>query len=145
MSKIKKFCNWLLFCYCEFRSFLHRNFKYTTIKQHKEFFNDNNGKVGTKSSIKHRRNANKNHHLKIQRCRCKLFLTTVKRTKLSWQVGWVLIMPLLLQLNHSLQYRVSKKKLTPFIFKLASNLLLEFDNSHVYSQQDVGNSCFQAQ
>ncbi len=34
--------------------------------QHKEFFNDNNGKVGTKSSIKHRRNANKNHHLKRQ-------------------------------------------------------------------------------
>ncbi len=30
-------------------------------------------------------------------------------------------------------YRVSKKKLTPFIFKLASNLLLEFDNSHVYT------------
>ncbi len=36
------------------------------IKQHKEFFNDNNGKVGTKSSIKHRPNANKNHHLKRQ-------------------------------------------------------------------------------
>ena len=36
-------------------------------------------------------------------------------------------------------HRVSKIKLTPFIFKLASNLLLEFDNSHVYSQQDVGN------
>ncbi len=52
--------------YCEFRSFLHRKFKYTTIKQHKEFFNDDNGKVGTKSSIKHRRNANKNHHLKRQ-------------------------------------------------------------------------------
>ena len=26
------------------------------------------------------------------------------------------------------KYRVSEKKLTPFIFKLASNLLLEFDN-----------------
>ncbi len=39
----------------------------------------------------------------------------------------------------TLIYRVSKKKLTPFIFKLASNLLQEFDNSHVYSQQDVGN------
>ena len=26
--------------------------------------------------------------------------------------------------------RVSKNKLTPFIFKLAGNLLLEFDNSH---------------
>ena len=36
------------------------------IKQHKEFFNDNNDKVGIKSSIKHRRNANKNHHLKRQ-------------------------------------------------------------------------------
>ncbi len=53
-------------CYCEFRSFLRRKFKYTTIKQHKEFFNDNNDKVGTKSSIKHRRNANNNHHLKRQ-------------------------------------------------------------------------------
>ncbi len=46
--------------------FCIESFKYTTIKQHKEFFNDNNGKVGTKSSIKHRRNANKNHHLKRQ-------------------------------------------------------------------------------
>ncbi len=38
------------------------------IKKHKEFFNNNNnnGKVGTKFSIKHRRNANKNHHLKRQ-------------------------------------------------------------------------------
>ena len=27
-------------------------------------------------------------------------------------------------------YRVSKKKLIPFIFKLSGNLLLEFDNSH---------------
>ncbi len=33
---------------------------------------------------------------------------------------------------------VSKKKLTPFIFKLAASRQ-EFDNSHVYSQQDVGN------
>ncbi len=48
------------------RSFLHRKFKYTSIKKHKEIFNDNNGKVGTKSSIKHRRNANKNQHLKRQ-------------------------------------------------------------------------------
>ncbi len=36
---------------------------------------------------------------------------------------------------------MSKKKLTPFIFKLASNVLLEFDNFHVFSQQDVGNEC----
>ncbi len=34
---------------------------------------------------------------------------------------------------HQTIYRVSQKNLTPFIFKLASNLLLEFDNSHVYS------------
>ena len=27
-------------------------------------------------------------------------------------------------------YRVSKKKLTPFKFKFAGNLSLEFDNSH---------------
>ncbi len=48
------------------RSFLHRKLKYTTIKKHQEFFNNNNGKIGTKSSIKHRRNANKNRHLKRQ-------------------------------------------------------------------------------
>ena len=31
-------------------------------KTRKEFFNNNTGKIGTKSSIKHRQNANKNHH-----------------------------------------------------------------------------------
>ena len=38
-------------------------------------------------------------------------------------------------------YRVSKKKLMPFIFKLAANFLLEFVCSHVYSQHGVVNDC----
>ena len=37
------------------------------------------------------------------------------------------------------EYRVSKKRLMPFIFKLAANLLLEFVCSYVYSQHDVVN------
>ena len=35
------------------------------------------------------------------------------------------------QLKVVVVVQVSKKNLTPLIFKLASNLLLEFDNSHV--------------
>ena len=39
-----------------------------------------------------------------------------------------------------LKYRVSKKKLMPFIFKLGVNLLLEFVCSHMYSQVSLGYS-----
>ncbi len=59
-----------------------------------------------------------------------------------WEVFekmWSIVIELSIA-NCSHIYRVSKKKLTAFIFKLAfNNLLLGFDNSHVYSQQDVGN------
>ena len=37
------------------------------------------------------------------------------------------------------EYRVSKKRLMSFIFKLAANLLLEFVCSYVYSQHEVVN------
>ena len=46
-----------------------------------------------------------------------------------------------LLITHYLEYRVSKKKLTPFIFKLATNLLLAFVCSHVYSQHEVVYDC----
>ena len=36
-----------------------------------------------------------------------------------------------------MKYRVNKKILMHFIFKLVASLSLELDNSHVYSQQNV--------
>ena len=44
------------------------------------------------------------------------------------------------KLLYNTLYRVSKRTV-PFIFKLATNLLLEFVSSHVYSQHEVVNDC----
>ena len=62
-----------------------------------------------------------------------IYIDYVVRTKITGHYS--------LLITHYLEYRVSKKKLTPFIFKLAANLLLEFVCSHVYSQHEVVNDC----